>query len=75
MNRVLTSLQMVEEKASAKPAVDALIAGFTIAANPVTPTTALDNRLKRDESHRFTIRYCQRYVAGGTIVNLPPHIQ
>ena len=50
----LTSKVIVEAKANANPAVDALMAGERTMTKPAIPTTAADNMLKRAESHRFT---------------------
>lgn len=44
----------VEAKASANPAMEALILGVRIATKAVTPTMALERRLNRAESQRFT---------------------
>lgn len=46
---------IVEAKARAKPAVEALMLGVMTAMNPVMPTTTLDNKLKRAESHLLTV--------------------
>ncbi len=61
----LTSDMIVNAKASANPAVEALICGLRIATNPVAPTTALDSRLNRAESHRFAVNQCEHEVNYG----------
>ena len=53
----LTLLLTVDAKASAKPAVDAGIDGVAMITRAVTPTTALDKRLKRADSQRFTFEH------------------
>lgn len=50
-----TSFVTVDANASAKPASDASILGVRMAMRPVTPTIALDRRLNRMDSQRFTI--------------------
>lgn len=55
-NCTLTSPVTVDANASANPAVDADIPGDRIATKPVTPTTALDNRLNRADSQRLTAK-------------------
>jgi hypothetical protein len=52
--RTRTSFVMVDAKASANPARAASMRGVNIETKAVTPTTALESRLKRTESHRFT---------------------
>jgi hypothetical protein len=48
-----TSLVIVDAKARAKPAREALIVGDATATKPVTPIIQLEMRLKRTESHRL----------------------
>ena len=45
---------IVEAKARANPASEALIVGEATATKPVTPMIPLEMRLKRTESHRLT---------------------
>lgn len=47
---------MVDAKARANPANDALMVGDATATNPVIPITHAEIRLKRTESHRLTMR-------------------
>lgn len=51
-----TSFVIVDANASANPAREALIPGVKTATTPVTPIAALDSRLNRAESQRFTGR-------------------
>jgi hypothetical protein len=54
VNGSRTSLVMVDAKARAKPANEALMPGDATATKPVTPIMPLEIRLKRTESHRLT---------------------
>jgi len=45
---------MVDANAKAKPASAASTPGVSIAVTPVIPSTTLERRLKRAESHRLT---------------------
>ncbi len=45
---------IVEENASANPAMDAVILGVIKQTRPVAPTIPAESKLKRTESQRFT---------------------
>jgi hypothetical protein len=53
-DELLTSFVMVDAKVRVNPARAASILGLRIATKPVTPTTALERRLKRANNHWLT---------------------
>ncbi len=72
-SRLLTSFVTVEANANANPAVDADMPGVKIATNAVNPIIALDSKLKRADSHRFTAG-CQINTCF-SVGYVPPHNQ
>ena len=70
------SLVIVEAKARANPAVEALTLGVMRHTKPVTPTTPEESRLKRTESQRFTTNDGESTNIQEQIWQIiPPHIQ
>ena len=49
----------VDENARAMPAREALMPGVSTQTKAVTPTMAADKRLKRADSHRFTVNVAE----------------
>jgi hypothetical protein len=74
-DRLHTSFVIVDAKASAKPASEALMAGEATAIKPVTPIMPLEIRLKRTESHRLTEEGFVKLFFHRSKKSSPPHIQ